>query len=268
MKQLIAALVLLPTSQALANEEVDKNLNVDAEVGLLNISGNSKSTAIKSRLDIKQEFTSWRNSYLVEGLYKNDTIEILLEGDSPEGDSGANQEVEQLSAKKYFTSIQADYKINEENRGVFVYTSYEYDKFSGYEYQGTLAAGYSDRLFKTDSSFLNYSIGPGAAFSKPVDTIVNDVLVLGESDNVAIMRLSISYQYDISEGLKLTQLLSSDTATKSEDNTKSKSETAVTAQLSRSFALKAAYSITHNSVVLEDIEPTDANASVTLVYSL
>lgn len=255
MNKLLITLALLPATYAMADDSAEKGLKLSAEVGILNITGNSESTSVKSKLDIKQEFTSWRNSYLIEGLYKKDTVKV------------DENEIDQLTAKKYFASAQTDYKLDEKHRGLFIYTSYEYDKFSGYEYQATIAAGYSDRLFKTDSSFLNYSIGPGVAFSKAEDSVVDGTVVEGESDSSPVVRLYAFYQYDISEGAKFTQLLSSDVAVDSENNTKSKSETAITAQLSASFALKAAYSVTHNSEVPDNIEAMDANTSVTLVYS-
>lgn len=261
MKKLITALMLLPATYAMANDAEEKPVSLDIEFGLLAISGNTESSALKGKVDLKHDMARFRNKYLIVGLYKEDTI-ILNDGETTVKD-------DQITAKKYFASAQTDYKLNEEHRGLFLYGSYEYDKFSGYEYQATIAAGYSDRLFKTDASSLEYSIGPGVAFTETVDSLdADNNLIKGVSDDAPIVRLYAFYEYNFSENATFSQLLSSDVAMESDKNTKSKSVTAITSQLSQSFALKASYTITHNTEVLEGLENADANLGVTLVYSL
>lgn len=244
--------------QSLAASDEDQPFELNAEVGFLTIGGNTESTSLKSKLDIKHDMKDWRTNYLLEGLYKKDTVTTEQE------DGSFLTEEDKLSAKKYFFSAQADYKLDEEHRGVFIFASYLYDKFSGYEYQATLAAGYTDILFKTKTQRLNYSIGPGVAYVKPEEANGVDT----ESEDNPVVRVSMSYRYKFTEGIKFTQDVSTEIAVQSEDNTKSKSVSAVSAQLNSSLALKFSYALTHNSKVIEGIDDTDTEAVVTIVYSM
>lgn len=260
MKTPAALLLSVLTLSAYASDDNgDKTVSVEAEVGALLTSGNTESTAFKGKLDIKHEMVHWRNSYLIEGFYKENEVEVI--------ENNLSRTENQVTAEKYFLSAQSDYKLNEEHRGVFVYGSYEVDKFSGYNYQGTIAAGYSDRLFKTESTYLNYSVGPGMAFYETEEATVDGTFIPSVSDSNAILRLAVNFGWDISETAKFTQTLSSDVAIESEDNTKTKSETAISAAINGSLSMKAAYSIQNNSVVRDDVEETDTQTSLTLVYS-
>ncbi|WP_052691917.1 DUF481 domain-containing protein [Teredinibacter purpureus] len=241
-------------------EEEPKSISAEAELGALTTSGNTQSNAFKGKLDITHDLDKWLNNYVIEGFYKENEVEIMLEDEILSEN--------QVTAEKYFMSAQSDYKLNEEHRGLFVYASYENDKFSGYDYQGTLAAGYSNRLFKTEATKLNYSIGPGLAYSKTENSTNNNGdYLLGKSEESLVLRISGNFQWKLSEHAKFTQTLSSDIAFDSAKNSKTKAETALTAALNGSFALKAGFSIYNNSVVLDNIEKTDTQTSLTLVYT-
>ncbi len=260
MKRIIFPILVLASAGSYADAKTDKSFNADAELGVLLTSGNTKSTALKLKLNLKQDLVKWRNEYNLEGLYKKDTVSSVTEGTA--------SEESQVTADKYFLSAQSDYKLDEDYQGLFIYASYGADKFSGYQYQGTLAGGYSNRLFKSDASYLTYSVGPGVAFTKTDDTVDTEGNpVVGLSDETTIIRLSGFYQWDISDTAKFTQVLSSDVALDSESNTQSKSESAITAQLNATFSVKASYTVTHNSETPENIKNVDALTSVTLVYS-
>ena len=58
----------------------------------------------------------------------------------------------ETSAERYFASAQGDYKLNEEHSALFVYGSYENDRFAGFEQQNSVAAGYADQIFKNENS--------------------------------------------------------------------------------------------------------------------
>lgn len=238
--------------------EDDKPFAMDAEVGALLTSGNTESTTFKGKLDIKQEFIKWRHNYIASAIYKEDEVEI-----------SASESASQTTAEKYLLSLQTDYKLNEEHSGLFIFGSYEEDRFSGYDYQASLATGYTDRLFETDSSHLNYSIGVGSSFNK-TDDVYDDAAVLiedGESSSSAIIRLAFDYRYNFSENAKFTQTFSSDFAPESNANTKTKAESAVTANLNSSFALRFSFTVTNNSEVPDNIENTDTQTGLAIVYS-
>lgn len=82
-----------------------------------------------------------------------------------------------------------------------------------------------------------------------------------------MVRLAANYQYDFSENAKFTQTLASDVAVESGSNTRTKAVSAITANLNHSLALKASFTVTHNSEVPEGRTSTDSETALTLVYS-
>lgn len=262
-KHAIASLLAtLPlTTFTAAADEAPKPLATDAELGVLLTSGNTDSTALKAKLDAKHDMTRWRNHYVLEALYKED--EVTSERD------GVEVEESQTTAEKYFASAQADYKLDSKHSALFVFGSYDEDKFSGYDFQAAVAAGYADRLFQGDSSFLDYSVGPGMSFSRTDEVFDDEGLMVMDnlSEESAMVRLAANYQYDFSETAKFTQSFSSDLALESGANTRTKAESAVTANLNQSLAMKASFIVTHNSEVPADRTSTDSQTALTLVYS-
>lgn len=261
LRLLLCASVLTPVfafAEDAAEPEAEiKPLTIDAEVGALLTTGNTESSSFRGKLDTKQELEKWRFNYVAEAIYKKDRIL-----------DGANEEVDQVTAKRFFGSVQSDYKLNEEYRGLYVFGSYEKDEFSGFEYQGTVSAGYTDRLLKSERAEWNYSIGLGASFNKIEPYFdENGVFVEAESENFTIVRVSFDYRYDISDTAKFTQTFSSNVATDSQYNTQSKAESALTANLNQSFALRATLLILNNTDVPDGIENTDTQTGLAIVYS-
>lgn len=256
-----ASLLVSTHTFATDHEEHEGPVSVDAEVGALLTNGNTQSSAFKGKVDIKHELPHWHNNYILEGLYKRDEVTI------GEGDDAYKED--QVTAEKYFFSAQSDYIINSKYRGVFGFVSYQENKFSGYQYQAKAAFGFSDRAFNLKNQHLDYSIGPGISVSETEPSEDEDGnYVPAESQEAFILRLSGKYVYRFNPAAKFTQNVSSDFAFGDEDNTYTKSETAITAALNGSFALKTSFILEHNSVVTDDtIEKTDTQTAVTLVYT-
>ncbi|MCU4676592.1 DUF481 domain-containing protein [Catenovulum sp. 2E275] len=225
-------------------------LTAEVELGVIATSGNTESTSLKGKLKITQELENWKNNYQLDTLYKKDEVTV-------EDDAGNDVTEEQTTAQKLFVSAQGDYKLNDEHAALFIYGSYTDDRFSGYDYQSVVAAGYTDQLFTTTNSFLKYDIGPGYTFNETDD---------GEKNESAIVRLAAEYQYKLSANAKFSQLLSTEAALESSENTRTKSETSVSANLMGNLSMKAAYTVIHNSEVPANKEKTDTMTSVTLVY--
>ncbi|MBC6906224.1 DUF481 domain-containing protein [Saccharophagus sp. K07] len=262
-KHALAAVITASLLQtlSLAHAADEPPFAADAELGVLLTSGNTESTALKGKLNLKQELESWRTKYVLEALYKEDQLEIV--------ENGVARTEEQTTAEKYFASAQADYKLDNQYRSLFIFGSYEEDKFSGYDFQASIAAGFSDRLFQGTQSFFDYSVGPGISMSRTDEVRdANGVLVTDNIYDESIMvRLAALYQYDFSDNAKFTQTFSSDVALEDGANTKSKAETALIANINQSLAMKASFIITHNSEVPEDRTSTDRQTALTLVYT-
>ncbi|ETX10290.1 hypothetical protein MUS1_15345 [Marinomonas ushuaiensis DSM 15871] len=230
---------------ALHAEKATKSLEpfrAELELGIIDTSGNTESTSLIGKATLHQDFREWKGKYLIDTLYNK----------------GEYDGETQTTAQKLFFSAQSDYKLTSENTSIFVYGSYTDDRLSGYDYQNIVSVGYAARLFSNQYSFLDYSVGPGYSFYKTDD---------GDKDNAAIFRLEVEYQYIISPTAKFTQTLSTQKALEESENTQSKSETAISTKIRRGMNLKAAYTVTHNSQVLDDIQKTDAVTSLTLAYA-
>jgi putative salt-induced outer membrane protein len=238
-KQLFAFTILSLCCAAPAFAEEAKKLEMDGEFGFIFTSGNTETTSASAGLNATQELENWSNEFLLKGLYKKDTI----------------NGVEQTSAQKVFISGQGNYKLKDPNHRVFGFASYEDDKFSNFKYQATVAAGWNQKLWDDESSSFDYSVGPGYSFSK--DT--ND-----ESTNGAIVRGAVNYSLKVSDTARFTQTFSTEIGA---DNTKSRVESALTAQIAGGLSMKLSVKFDHNTDVLGDVEKLDSETAVTLVYT-
>ena len=242
MKKTLIAVSLLLTAGAHA-EDV-KPFTMDGEFGLIVTTGNTETTSVKGKISAHQELESWSNDFVAEALYKKD--EVTNDNDEEES---------QTTAQKYFLSGQANYKLENPDHRLFGFASYEDNRFSSFDYQATIAAGWSQKVWDDEESKFEYSIGPGYAFNKKLD---------GENENSAIVRAALDYQWKISDTATFKQLLSTEVGS---DNTKSKSETSVSAQLNGALSMKFSITLDHNTETAADRENLDTQTAVTLVYT-
>jgi putative salt-induced outer membrane protein YdiY len=246
-KQLIAfaILSLCCASPAFAQEKKEaKEFEMDGEFGFIFTTGNTETTSASVGLNARQEFANWGNEYLIRGLYKRDTIEDKM-----------GQNVEQTSAQRFFASAQGNRKLENPSHRLFGFASYEDDRFSNFKYQATLAAGWNQKLWEDEKSNFSYSVGPGYAFAEEQS---------GESQNGVIVRGALKYGLSLPDTARFTQNLSTEIGS---DNTKSRSETAITAQIAGGLSMKLSLKLDHNSDVGENVDKLDTETAVTLVYT-
>lgn len=240
MKKCILAVSILSAFAAMpVLAEEDKKLTMDGEFGFIFTTGNTETTSASAGFNAKQELESWSNEFILKGLYKKDTID----------------DVETTSAQKIFMSAQGNYKLENPNHRLFGFASYEDDRFSNFNYQGTLAAGWNQKLWEDENSSFDYSIGPGYSFAEQTN---------GESVNGVIVRGAVNYSLAISETSRFTQTFSTEVGA---DNTKSRAESALTAQIAGGLSMKLSIKFDHNSDVAGNIDKLDTETAVTLVYS-
>lgn len=243
MHKSLILLGLVASLTAHADDKV-KPFSMDAELGLIVTTGNTETTSFKGKINAHQELEMWSNDYLAEVLYKEDTVAL-----------STGEEQSQTTAQKYFLSGQGNYKLENPDHRIFAFTSYEDDKFSSFDYQATLAAGWSQKMWDDETSKFEYSVGPGYSFSKTNE---------GVSEDGLIVRASLAYQWKISDTATFKQGLSSEVG---DNNTKSKSVTSLSAQINGSLAMKLSLTMDHNSDVAEGTENLDTQTAVTLVYT-
>lgn len=252
----ICAVALLAAITCSAFAEEKKKLSTEMELGIIATSGNTNTQSYKSKVVVKQELAHWHNHYVLEGLYKRDEVEV------DDGDSSTRKE-ERTTAEKYFASAQGDYILNKEHAALFIYSEYNRNRFSGFDYQYTVALGFTNRVFTHDNAYLSYDIGPGMTVAKSED-------LDGESQNseeTFVIRMSAEYLYKFSQHAKFTQTLSTNYATDSDNNSKTKAVSSITAQINSSLSLRASYTVDYNSEVPEGREHNDTETAITVVYS-
>jgi len=249
MKRHILPFTLLALSVNALAEEEKSNRSTDVELGVIATSGNTETTTFKGKLDLRYDFERIKNQTIFEALYSENQVQL---------DDGSQED--QTTAERYSFSNKTDFKLNKEHVSLFGFVSYEEDQFSGFEYQASFAVGYAARFFTKENSYWSYSVGPGMLFN---ETEGPD----GESNSTGIVRLATEYVYEFSDNAKFTQTLSSDVPFESDQNQRSRSVTAITANIVEGLALKASLTVDNNSEAPEGREKTDTQTAVTVVYS-
>ena len=243
MKKLLLAIAgTCVAANAIAQDE-PKPFTMDGEFGLIVTTGNTETSSATAGITAQQELENWSNDYQIEGLYKQETV---VQDD---------EEVERTSAQKFFASAQGNYKLENPDHRLFVFSSYEDDRFSNFAYQATLAGGWSQKMWETEKTAFEYSVGPGYSWAETQAGVDNDSF---------IVRGSAAFKWFISDTAKFTQTASTEVGS---ENTKSRAESALTATISGSLSMKVSLRLDHNSNVAEGVEKLDTETAVTLVYN-
>ncbi|MDP2560057.1 YdiY family protein [Psychrobium sp. 1_MG-2023] len=227
----LAAVVAMPV---MAEE---RSWQATAELGGTMTTGNTETSTLKAKVDATHTLAEWNNNYYADILYSEDA--------------------EKKTASRWKLGAKGSYIIDETS-SMFILGEHEQDKFSDYDSVSSLAGGYSKRLFKTDTSLLDGDIGPGIKYFD-----VNG----GDSEQVGIVHLGLSYENTLSETSKFTQILVSDVALESDKSTLSRSETAITANILGELAMKVGLTIRHDNNASEDKKSVDTETTITLLYT-
>jgi len=240
MKYLLCSLCLLGFSSAqvgAAEAEVaanEKHWAGEAGLGYVATTGNTETSTFAAKLDATHEKEKWRNNLTANMLYTKSS--------------------EIKTAEKYFVSGQSNYKYAT-HMSLFGRASYEDDRFSGFEYQGTATAGLGYR-FLSDIATMTLDVEGGGGI-KGYQEEAQD------SKTEGIVRVAGKYVWDFREKSKFTQELSSEFG-KSFDVYKSISS--LTAQLVGNFALNLGYTVKYTSEVPVGKEKKDTETTINLVY--
>ncbi|WP_233078941.1 DUF481 domain-containing protein [Rheinheimera soli] len=218
--------------------------STSAELGAITTSGNTKGTSITGKVDAKQELEQWSNDYTFSAFFKRD-----------ETTADDGQTLVETSAEKYAASAKGGYKLDKESARLFVYGSHVSDRFGAYTEYTTVAIGYGDELFKTETMSLEGEVGPGYYRGKTD---------LEATENGMIVRGAATYRWQISESARFKQTVSLEYG---EDNRRSIAESSLTAKINGRMQMKAAFLVQNDSKVPVGKKKTDTQTSLTFVYS-
>jgi len=256
-KLAITALCLLPLASqtAVAEEAKDASeLTMSAELGFLFKSGNTKSGDIKAGFNVKHKKNQWTNLLAVNALAKK-----LEEKDDETGDKEFV-----TTDNKWDLKAQTNYALHENGKNyLYANLGYQQDKFSGFESQSSLSAGWGRHWIDTETSSLFADIGPGVKYDVIRQT---DTQPENEETNFIVQAQAL-YTTKINEFVEFKQYLVAKQTFESGKNSVYQSETSITTKLIESMQLKFALRIDYDTEVEPEFENTNTETSLTLVYN-
>ncbi|MCA6063552.1 DUF481 domain-containing protein [Thalassolituus marinus] len=231
---LIPALIM-PVLSVQAEEKANSPWKGSAELGSIRTTGNTDTSSVNAKFGAGYKGEVWNSGFKVEAL--------------------TSKEDDITSKEKYNAAIKFDRNFSKHHY-LTLLAEYEDDRFSGFEYQSTISAGYGYRAINEQEMELDFEIGPGYRYDR-----LNEG---GEEVDETVLRLAMNFAWTIREGVEFIELLSMDDGA---DNTIWKSETGLKSQINGSLATKLTYKVKKQSEVPEGTEDTDTEFGVTLVYS-
>jgi len=206
----------------------------EGELGYTTTSGNTDSTTLNTKLGVSKEQDKWKHAASIEAL-KTETDNVK-------------------SADSKVFNEKSEYRFAEKTYA-FESIRYEDDKFSGFNYQASVAVGIGHQFLNSDKHKLDASAGLG--YRKTEDAVTKET-----SDN-GIMKGDFSYAYKISEYATFSEKALVESG---EDNTHLESETALKMKINGNLSSKISYLVKNNSDVPAGTEKTDTVTTVSLVY--
>ena len=211
-------------------------LKGEGEVGYTQTSGNTDTASLNVKLSLSKDSDAWKHS---------GELAVL----SAATDS-------KTTAESYTLRARTNYKLSD-RRYVFGALRYENDRFSGFDYQGSLVLGLGERLIQNaDGMVLDADIGLGGRTSQ--DSLT------GKSSQEGVLLLNGNFAAPLSDSATFTEDLSIEAGS---DNTYSESVTGLKLKVLDNLAAKIAYTVKHNSSVPVGSHKTDLQTAVTLVYA-
>ncbi|MBO1256449.1 DUF481 domain-containing protein [Alteromonas sp. 5E99-2] len=224
------------------NADSEPDFSLEGEIGIISASGNSDTTSLSGNLVADHEMLNWSNRYTIESNYTRTRSD--------------SQERSVTSAQRFNLSLEADYKLLDPDKRVFLFADYEDNRFDGFDKQGSVAAGWARIKLQSESTSFRYSIGPGYNYAKPIDEEDEDT-------SGVIIRGTAEFIYQWSSGARLRQLL---TTAAGKVLTQSRSETSLSTKVIDDLSMQLSFIVAHNSSPGTDIAAVDTRTSVSLVY--
>ncbi|MDY7025603.1 MAG: DUF481 domain-containing protein [Pseudomonadota bacterium] len=237
MKKTALTTAILAASTVAQAQLVDVNggkWEGGTELGFTMIDGNTDTNSFIAGTDLINTREFWKHSLGADAYYA-----------SEQGTRTAEQ-----------YNIQADTN-REITDHVFIkgLAGWNKDNFSAFDYQTSLGLGLGAYLIKEDNHSLEFSVAPGWRHSE---------FNAGGSDDEYITILGDKYSYGINDKTRLFQTAD---VSVGEDNTITNAAVGITTELAHDLALKAGYTIEHQTDVPAGTRNLDRKTTLTILYS-
>jgi putative salt-induced outer membrane protein len=208
-------------------------LTGEGEFGLSLTSGNTESESFIGKGKFEKKDAPWTHSAAFEAL-KTATDGIT-------------------NAERYAGYLKTARDLNDLVY-LFGAARYDSDKFSGFSYQSSVAAGVGFHVIKPDPMLLDLEAGVGYRV---------DRTLVGEELRDAILRGLLRFEYQITAN---TKFLETALVELGEDNTFLESFTGLNVAMNNALALRLGYTVKHNTDPPAGNKATDTYTTVTLVF--
>ena len=233
---LVFASAGLHTAQAAETKEVkDSPWTTTAGLGYVNTSGNTVTDSLTFKFDTAYEIERWKHEAHLETL-RASTDDVT-------------------TADRKLFAAQTNYKFRPRDY-FFGNFSYEDDRFTGFDYQAIVSAGYGRKLIDAEKHKLDAEIGPGYRKFKIIEP--------PETGDEALLRAVGKYKWLLSSYSEFTQDLIGNFG---EDQTEWRSITALRTSINKSLALRLAYNVRYLDKVPVGNVNYDRTTTVTIDYT-
>lgn len=248
MKRTLIILLILTTglcSQATEVADSSKDAEQsswkgDVQFGYVMSSGNTESDNLNGKFNIEHRVADWKQHLSLVAFSSSDN--------------------DQTTAERYKLEYQANKKFTDSGY-LFVNTTYEDDRFSGFENRSTLTVGYGLQVYNANKMTLDTEAGVGIRQSK---LSPDPVTGTSPSDREGMVRLAAKYLWQIEED---RSLISNLTIEVGEESTISNFEVGFVTMIAGDLSLKASYVARHTSEVPLGKEKLDTVTSLNLLYA-
>jgi len=251
----IATACYLPfTVMAEESTSVESPFSSSAELGFLYKTGNTKSADINAGLNVKYEKDQWLSLFNLNILAKKTEQAV--------GSSGEKELI--TTEQKWTIDSKTNYTLDAGSKN-YMYGNvfYQDNRFTSYDSQSSISAGWGRHWYKTDNASLYADIGPGLKRDVTKATTATP----SETNTSLIIQAQALYLRQINEHVEFKQTLSAKIATQSDENSTYKAESSIMTKLVETLQLKITVTFDYNSKVEVEKEHLDTQTSVTLVYS-
>ncbi|GAB2931811.1 DUF481 domain-containing protein [Rheinheimera gaetbuli] len=217
------------------------------ELGFLLTSGNTDSFAIRANSELVHDLQFFRNKYQLHSVIQKNNV--------ANSDSGKKHRV--TTANRYGFSGQSNYKLVTGRESIFGRGAYSYDRFAAFREQATLAAGYGNRIYEQQSSYVDLESGPGFAYQRSA---------AGNNNSGAIWFVAGNMDYALFDNTRFRQTLEGALSLNGENSTLL-SRSSLTAKIVDKLSMRFNFVVRHNSRPEGTLRKTDTETSASLVYT-
>lgn len=234
MRLRIPLIVMVITGSSLAQAQEERAYDARVSLGYVATSGNTDTTTFNTEILLTLRTDNWTHNLKLQGL--------------------GSQEQDTTRAERYYFEDKSDFNLDGDHY-VFGKGTYTDDRFSGFDYQASVSAGYGRHILRTDRFEVQGFVGAGYRQNNPV---------VGSMVGERIFTVGEDFKWQISDNARLTQSFNSEIG---EDISISRFEAGLESNIIDRLATKLSFQARHTSEVPVGTKKTDTLTSVSLVYT-